>query len=75
MVRTASIYAILLDPRIFILQKQRKEISVVRWGLTGMPIDMSSFHLLNKCFFSSELRRHAETALHHGLSPFADENV
>ena len=44
-------------------------------GLTGTPIDMSSFYLLNEFFFSSELRRHSETTLHHGVSPLADENV
>ena len=35
MVRTASIYAILLDPRIFILQKQRKEIWGCEVGING----------------------------------------
>ena len=44
-------------------------------GLTGTPIDMSSFYLPNELFFSSELRRHSETTLHHGVSPSADENV
>ena len=43
--------------------------------LTGTPIDMSSFYLPNELFFSSELRRHSETTLHHGVSPSADENV
>ena len=76
--RTASIHAILLDSRTFILQKQGKE----RWGwgvwlggLTGTPIDMSSFYLANEFFFSSELRRHSETTLHHSVSPLTDENV
>ena len=44
-------------------------------GLTGTPIDMSSFYLPNELFFYSELRRHSETILHHGVSPSADENV
>ena len=44
-------------------------------GLTGTPIDMSSFYLLNECFFSSELRRHSETTLHYGIPPLTDENV
>ena len=44
-------------------------------GLTGTPIDMSSFYLLNEFFFSSELRRHLGTTLHHGVSPLTDENV
>ena len=44
-------------------------------GLTGTPIDMSPFYLLNEFFFSSELRRHLETTLHYGLSPLVDANV
>ena len=40
------------------------------WGLTGTPIDMSSFYL-----FSLGLRRHSETTLHHGVSPLAEANV
>ena len=44
-------------------------------GLTGTPIDMSSFHLLNEFFFSSELRRHSETSLHYDVLPSADANV
>ena len=44
-------------------------------GLTGTPIDMSSFYLLNKSLLFSELRRHSETTLHHGVSPLANENV
>ena len=43
--------------------------------LTGTPIDISSFYLPNEFFFSSELRRHSETTLHHGVSPLTDENV
>ena len=46
-----------------------------RWGLTGTPIDMSSFYLLNEFFFSSELRRHSGTTLHHGVPPLTDANV
>ena len=45
------------------------------WGLTGTPIDMSSFYLLNEFFLFSELRCHLKTTLHHGVSPFAKENV
>ena len=40
------------------------------WGLTGTPIDMSSFYL-----FSLESRRHSETTLHNGVSPLAEANV
>ena len=43
--------------------------------LTGTPIDMSSFYLLNEFFFPSELRRHSEKTLHYGLPPLADANV
>ena len=60
---------------MFILQKQEKEDGDGGWGLTDTPIDMSSFYLPNKFFFSSELRRHSETTLHHGVSPLTDENV
>ena len=45
------------------------------WGLTGTAKDMSSFYLLNEFFFSSKLRRHSETTLHHGDSPLANQNV
>ena len=41
----------------------------------GTPIDMSSFYLRDEFFFSSELRRHSETTLHHGVSSLADANV
>ena len=44
-------------------------------GLTGTPIDMSSFYLLNESLLFSELRRHSETTLHHGVLPLANENV
>ena len=47
-----------------------KDDGVGGWGLTGTPIDMSSFYL-----FSLGLRRHSETTLHHGLSPLAEANV
>ena len=42
------------------------------WGLTGTPIDMSSFYLPNEFFFPSELRRHTEKTLHYGRPPLAD---
>ena len=38
----------------------------------GTPIDLSSFYLRKEFFFSSELTRHAETTLHHGVSPLTD---
>ena len=44
-------------------------------GLTGTPIDMSPFYLLNEFFFSSELRRHSEKTLHYGLPPLANADV
>ena len=62
--------------RIFILQRQ----GAGRWswgggGLTGTPIEMSSFYLWNEFFLSLELRRHSETNLHYDVSPLADANV
>ena len=73
----ASIHDIFLDPRIFILQQQGKEIwgGGGGWGLTGTPIDMSSFYLPSEFFFSSELRRPSGTTLHHGISLLANENL
>ena len=69
------VHAILLDPCIFILQRQGEG----RWGggggLTGTPIDISSLYLRHEFFLSSELRHHSETTLHHGVSPLADANV
>ena len=60
----------------FLFYKIReKEDGVGGWGLTGTPIDMSSFYLLNEFFFSSELRRPPGTTLHHSVSPLTDENV
>ena len=47
-----------------------KEDGVGGWGLTGTPIDLSSFYL-----FSLESRRHSETTLHNGVSPLAEANV
>ena len=44
-------------------------LGVGGWGLTGTPIDMSLFYLPDEFFFSSELRRHSEMTLHHGVSP------
>ena len=46
------------------------EDGVGGWGLTGTPIDVSSFYL-----FSLESRRHSETTLHNGVSPLAEVNV
>ena len=45
------------------------------WGLTGTPIEMSSFYLGNEFFLSLELRHHSETNLHYDVSPLADANV
>ena len=44
-------------------------------GVNRTPIDMSSIYLPDEFFFSSELRRHSEMTLHHGVSPLANENV
>ena len=46
------------------------EDGVGGWGLTGTPIDVSSFYL-----FALELRRHSQTTLHNGVSPLAEANV
>ena len=43
--------------------------------VNGTTIDMSIFYLPNEFFFSSVLRRHSETTLHHGVSPLTDVNV
>ena len=61
-----EIHPILLNPRIFILQRQGAGKWGWGWGLTGMPIDMSSFYLQNEFLLSLELRRHTETTLHYG---------
>ena len=62
--------------RALLFYKSReREDGVGGKGLTGTPIDMSSFYLLNEFFFSSELRRHSEKTLHYGLLPLADANV
>ena len=56
---------------VYLFYKGRgKEDGVGGWGLTGTPIDMSSFYL-----FSLESRRHSETTLHYGVSPLAEANV
>ena len=68
---TYRIYSCHLDPHIFILFGG----CGWWWGLTATPINVSSFYLLNEFFFPSELRRHSETTLHHGVSPLADANV
>ena len=61
-----EIHPILLNPRIFILQRQGAGKWGWGWGLTGTPIDMSSFYLQNDFLLSFELRRHTETTLHYG---------
>ena len=60
-----EIHPILLNPRIFILQRQGAGKWGWGWGLTGTPIDMSSFYLQNEFLLSLELRRHT-TTLHYG---------
>ena len=74
-VRIASIHAILLNPRIFILQRQGEERSGWGWGSLGTPINMSSFYLQNEFFLSLELRRPSETTLPYGVSPLAEATV
>ena len=55
----------------FLFYKGRgKEDWVGGWGLTGTPIDMSSFYL-----FPLELRRHSERTLHDSVSSLAEENT
>ena len=71
----ATIHAILLDTRIFLLQRQEEENRVGRWGSPDTPIDMSSFYLKNEFFLSLELRRPSETTLPYGDSPLAEATV
>ena len=59
---------------LFYNSREKKD-GVGGWGLTGTPIDMSSFYLPSEFFFSFELRRPSGTTLHHGISPLANENV
>ena len=59
------------------IREKEDEVGGGSWGLgvNKTPIDMSSFYLPDEFFFSSELRRHSEMTLHHGVSFLANENV
>ena len=60
----------------FLFYKGRgKKDRVGGWGLTGTPIDISSFYLRNQFLFPLELRRHSETTLAKCVSPLAEANV
>ena len=70
----ANIHAILLDPRIFLLQRQGEERSGWGWRSPDTPIAMSSFYLQNEFFLSLELSP-SETTLPYGVSPLAEATV
>ena len=74
-VRTASIHAILLDPPFLFYKIRDKEDEVGGGSWELGVVVMSSFYLPDEFFFPSELRRHSEMTLHHGVSPLANENV
>ena len=72
-VRTVSVHVILLDPRIFIIQRQGEE----KWG-RGVGVNGHAYRyvlvLPAKRVFFFPVLSHSETTLHHGVSPLAQAN-